>query len=93
MKRTGLRPSPDVMARRLGDEMILVHLKRNRMFSLNRIGARVWELLEATEGDPVVVRSWLLEEFSVSQEELEVDLEALIGDLLREEMLTLEESR
>jgi len=41
---SGLRPNPDVIARRLGDGAVLVHLPTNRVFELNDTGMRVWEL-------------------------------------------------
>ena len=39
-------PSPDVVARRVDDEVVLVNLQTNRIFALNSTGARFWELLE-----------------------------------------------
>jgi hypothetical protein len=41
-----LKPAEDVVARRVGNEVVLVNLRTNRIFSLNRTGARLWELLE-----------------------------------------------
>jgi len=37
-----VQPSRDVVARRLEDEIVLVHLQKNRIYSLNRTGARFW---------------------------------------------------
>jgi hypothetical protein len=42
-----VRVRPDVMARRLGDAIVLVHLQTNRIYELNATGARIWELLES----------------------------------------------
>jgi hypothetical protein len=37
-----VQPNRDVVARRLKDEIVLVHLRTNRIYSLNRTGARFW---------------------------------------------------
>jgi hypothetical protein len=43
--RGELRPEDDVVSRRLEDEVVLVHLRTNRIYKLNETGARLWELL------------------------------------------------
>src|SRR5215218_5594748 len=77
------QPAPQVVSRRLGDEVVLVDLRSNRIFSLNRTGARVWELL-ATGHDWQAIRRVLLGEFDVQAEVLELELEALAGSLAAE---------
>jgi hypothetical protein len=44
-KVANLRPHPDVVAQRLGEEVALVNLQTNRIFELNRTGACLWDLL------------------------------------------------
>ena len=39
------RLNPEVIARRLGDGAVLVHLPTSRIFELNDTAMRVWELL------------------------------------------------
>lgn len=77
------QPGPQVASRRLDDEVVLVNLRTNRIFSLNRTGARFWELLE-TGHDWADVRAALLEEFDVEQQELDRQLEALAESLAAE---------
>ena len=48
---SGMRPSTDVVTRQLGEGTVLVHLKTNRIYELNRTGARAWEL--AAQGQDV----------------------------------------
>jgi len=38
-------PHPDVVARQVGDDVVLVHLDTSQIFALNATGARFWELL------------------------------------------------
>ena len=39
------RPADHVTYRRLDDEMVLVNLRTNRIFTLNASGTRIWELI------------------------------------------------
>ena len=44
-------PSADVVAEMTGDHMVLIHMQTNKIFELNRTGARVWELLGEGEDE------------------------------------------
>ena len=86
---TNFRPNPDVLWRRLDDEVILMQLKTDRMFSLNRTGARFWELMaEGLALDEVTER--LKREFEVSPAQLSGEI-AKILDLLNGEQLIARE--
>lgn len=55
-----------MIARRLGDGAVLVHLPTNRVFELNDTGMRVWEL--AAEGvAPDALLERLASEFSMDE--------------------------
>ena len=73
----------DVVSRRLDDDLVLINLRTNRMFSLNRTGARAWELLQ-TGHDWSSVRSVLLDEFDVRPAPLDRELETLSASLALE---------
>ena len=63
-----LRPSKDVVSRRVGDEIVLVDLQSYEMYSLNPTGARAWELLsEGTE--PGAIEVMLSDEYHIDREE------------------------
>jgi hypothetical protein len=81
-----LRPDPDVVARRVQDEVLLVQLGRNHVYSLNRTGARLWELIE-TGCSPREASECMLEEFDVSEAELRAEIDSFLALLLREKLL------
>jgi hypothetical protein len=81
------RPQPDIVSRRLDDQTVLVNLRTNRIFELNRTGARLWELLGEGSSESQIVER-LLAEFDVPQEELEREVRALIGSLLDEGLIS-----
>jgi hypothetical protein len=83
-----LEPSQDVVGQRLGDEVVLVSLETNRIFELNRTGARFWELLQA-ESDRRRIEAQLMEEFAVAEEELSTEVDRLIKSLDDEELVRI----
>ena len=70
-------PGPDVVSRRLGDEVVLVHLKSNRIFSLNPTGARFWELLSDGKSR-YEIEAALLGEYDGSREEVSAEIDSLV---------------
>lgn len=69
--------SPDVLARMLDGEAVLLDLASGTYFGLNAVASRVWELLSAGK-NVGEVRAAMLREFEVAPEELERDLEDLL---------------
>lgn len=86
----GPRPSQDVVFRRLEDEVVVVHLGTNRIYSLNTTGARFFELLAAGRARSEITGQ-LLREFDVSPEQLEEEIEALLASLVSEGLVIVEQ--
>jgi hypothetical protein len=74
------RVAPDVHWRKFGSELVLLHLSDGEYFSLDELGARVWERLAAghTIGR---VAAELAPEYEVDDEAFRADFEALVADL------------
>ena len=87
---TGFRPHPDVLARRVGEEVVLVHMGRNEIFALNPTGARLWELLSEGRSQAEAVER-LKTEFDASDETVEHEAERFMALLEREGLLDLDE--
>jgi hypothetical protein len=81
-----LRTSDEVVARRLQDEVVLVHMQTNRIYTLNATGARCWELLKEGLQPPEITRR-LMEEFDIAQAQLEEELGALLSRLEAEQLV------
>jgi len=79
-------PSPDVVSRRLGDEIVLVHLETNRIFSLSPTGARLWELLTDGRSRQEIERQ-LREEYDVSPEAVSAEIDSLMTMLEAEALV------
>lgn len=80
------RASPDTVAQRLGDEVVLIHINTDKIFVLNRTGARLWELLssglERTE-----IQRQILQEFAVTEDQLTREVDELVASLRDEQLI------
>ena len=81
-----IRPSKDVVSRQVGDEIVLVHLQSEEMYSLNPTGARAWELLGQGH-DQGAIEATLSEEYEINREEIRRELEALFDELERSRLI------
>jgi hypothetical protein len=79
-------PDPDVVAQRLGEEIVLVHMNTDRIFVLNRTGARLWELL-CEQLDQVAIERRLLSEFDVDEAQLAGEVDELLRVLTEEQLI------
>jgi uncharacterized protein (DUF2336 family) len=80
-----MRQNPDFIARPIAGELMLVPIARDAVslqgiFTLNEVGARVWELL-AECGDENEIARRLVEEYDVDQPQALQDVKELVGQL------------
>ncbi len=74
------RPSPDVIGRRLDDRFVVVNLRTNRIYELNRTAAVLWELLEA-ETDRSQLEPAMLERFDADPGEVRREIDDTLRTL------------
>ncbi len=71
---------PQVMARTVGEETVLLDLASGTYFGLDPVGTRIWQLI--SEGKTVAaVCDNMLAEFDVSRDTLEPDVMHLLDEL------------
>jgi len=80
------RSSPDAVATRVGDEVVVVDLKTDKIYSLNRTAARIWELVCA-DCDRVEVERRMLEEFDVTPSQLAEAIDELVISMMQNGLL------
>ena len=81
-----LRASPEVMAQRVRDEVVLLDLRTDQYFGLDAVGARLWELVVAGH-DIEAIRDRMLEEYDVPTATLEADMDQWIASLIEAGLL------
>jgi hypothetical protein len=79
-------PHPNVVSRRVHDEVVLVHLDTNRIYSLNATAARFWELI-ADGCTRAEAEAQLAETFDVDDSELAREVDLCVGQLLDEKLV------
>jgi Coenzyme PQQ synthesis protein D (PqqD) len=85
-----IRLSPDVVAQRMGNDMVLVHLRTNRIFDLNATAARLWELM--SEGHTVSnIQDQLLSEFEVDMPVLRSEIDRTLAAMKKEGFLVFDD--
>ncbi len=77
--------SPDFVWRRIGDEYILVPIRRltseiDNIYTTNEVAGRIWELIDP-ERDTAEILDAIVEEFDVNAEQAESDLLQLLSQL------------
>ena len=85
-----VKTNPNVLFKRLGDEMVLFHLETDHFYELSGTAARFWELLhEGREVDQV--RQQMMKEFAVNSDEFDAEAEAFLASLQHEDLITSDE--
>jgi hypothetical protein len=87
---TDMKPNPNVLFKRLGDEMVLFHLDSDHFYELNGTAARFWELLHEA-GDADQARERMLGEFAVDPAQLAGEVDAFLASLRKENLVSLDE--
>jgi len=81
-----LRPSPEVISKRLDEATVLVHIPTNRIFELNETGTRIWELLgQGLDANTIV--GFLVEEFDVDKARASNEVNDLLIQLRTKDLL------
>jgi hypothetical protein len=89
MSEKYIKPSRDIAARMLADEMVIMSVKDSRVFSLNATASAIWSAADgATPLREIVLRK-VVEEFEVDPEIAYQDALALVEELAQAGILML----
>jgi hypothetical protein len=69
-----------VIVRAVGEELVLLDVERGTYYGLDPVGARIWALIASGTSLGAIVDR-LVDEYEVTREELERDVEKLVGEL------------
>ena len=84
-----IRPDPNVLAKRVDDEIVLVQLETNRIYELNRTAAFLWDTL-AAGSTKAELEERLALEFDVDQDELVREIDELLRQFTSERLIRTE---
>ena len=76
------------LSAKLGEECVLMSTETGNYLTLSRVGARIWELIEpATDVSELCTR--LIEEFDVSPEICQAEVDSFLANLVKCRAVTL----
>jgi hypothetical protein len=81
-----LRPAEEILAARVRETVVLIHLQTDRICELNRTGSRFWELLCEGYGR-FELQQRLAQEFDVDPGELAGEIDRLVHALRSEGLI------
>lgn len=84
--------SPDVAARTIGGELMIMSGRDSSLFSLNETAAALWEAADGATPLAGIVDRAICARFDVAREEALADAEALAEDLARHGILVVSEA-
>lgn len=90
--QTRFAKNPDVIARAVENETVLLHLDSGVYYKLNEVGRAVWDLLDG-ERDVAALVAAIMKDYDVSAETLTADLQQLFTELEREGLVRTEADR
>ena len=82
--------SPEVISQEVSGETVLLDLDSENYFGLDEVGTRIWQLIKETN-DLQAIYSTLLEEYDVSEDRLQQDLDTLLAEVTGLGLVTLEQ--
>ncbi|HBW47017.1 TPA: PqqD family protein [bacterium] len=79
--------NPDLAWRVIDNEVVILKIKTTTYYSLDPIGTFIWKRMEKTPKTREEILKSILEEFEVENTTASNDLDELIADLVREELI------
>jgi len=74
---------PDLVHADVDGEAVMMSISRSSYFGLNEVGTRIWGLLAAPASIEQICKC-LLEEYEVDEVDCRLQVEAFLGELLRQ---------
>jgi hypothetical protein len=84
-----LKPSPDVLANAVGNETVLLQVKRGNYHGLDEIGTSIWEGIR-TGVPPLEICERIAAEYDQSLESVQEDARAFLEDLKTHGIIVVE---
>ncbi len=75
-----MRRSDAAMARRVGDEIVILDVNSGQYFGLNEVGAFIWDQLESDTARETLITA-VTDAYDVGTDQAAADIDALVADL------------
>ncbi len=88
MKQVTYKISSEVVTQEIAGETVVLDLNSESYFGLDKIGTRLWQLLQQQE-DLQGITEIMLNEYDVEEKQLQNDLQKLVSELVDEGLILL----
>lgn len=78
--------SPDVLSQEVDGETVLLDMQGESYFGLNKVGTRVWQLLQQQQKS-LQIYDTIQKEYNVGADQLKNDIQLILEDLLQEGLI------
>ena len=82
--------NPAIIARQMGNEIVLLEPASGRCYGMNAVGLSFWQAVDGTKSLADII-ALLADEYDVALAELTSDITALISSLAAQDLITLRE--
>lgn len=77
---------PEALVATLSDGAVLLNLQTKRYFSLNETGTRIWEMVQQTAEEEVIVAT-LLREYEVEETMARAEVRRILDELIEAQLI------
>lgn len=92
MTETYLIQSPDIAARTLGDDTVIMSTLDSTVFMLNSVGTAIWKGADGATPLSRIIRESVCSQFDVTDEEAFADAKEFVDKLVDHGILSISES-
>jgi hypothetical protein len=82
------RNGEEVVAKVIDGEAIIINLSNGIYYSMDQVGALIWELIEAGHSLDAIVQK-IVDRYEVSSQQVQADMERLVAELCHENLLVV----
>lgn len=80
------RAIPEALVATLSDGAVLLNLQTKRYFSLNETGTRIWELVQQTADEEMIVAT-MLREYEVDETMARTEVRRILDELIDAQLI------
>lgn len=91
LERTYIRRRSDIASRIIEGEAIIVKIKTGENYSLNHVGALVWQMADGTHTLADIVTA-IVDRYDITVDQAQADLSELVSELEREQLVEVGEA-
>ena len=81
-----IRKTPNALAKQLEGSVVILNPESGEYYSLDDVGARIWELLDGTRTTDDIVEV-ICAEYEAGETKVRADVESLLADLRAEKLI------